>query len=115
MVQKNILLMMSMEEKLNPIKIRTWASWTVSGCLESRVGGNQVHLVTYSLISDRVCWYWNKTVVNWGLFPVGWKCEPWVNAPDIIFPSGYVRRRLLNKGIFHLWDCPEDVWMKMNE
>ena len=36
--------MVRTEEKLTPIKIKTWESWTVSGCLDERVGGNQVHM-----------------------------------------------------------------------
>ena len=35
---QNLILMMNMEDKLTPIKIMTWASWTVSGCLDTRVG-----------------------------------------------------------------------------
>ena len=31
---QNVILMVRMEDKLNPIKLKTWASWTVSGCLE---------------------------------------------------------------------------------
>ena len=36
---KNIMLMMRMEEKLNNIEIKTWESRTVSGFLDTRVGG----------------------------------------------------------------------------
>ena len=50
---QNVILMMRMEEKLTSIKIKTWASRTVSGCLNTRVGGNKVHLVTYTPIIDR--------------------------------------------------------------
>ena len=32
-IVQNIILMMRMEKKLTPIKLKTWASWTVSGCL----------------------------------------------------------------------------------
>ena len=31
---QNIILMMKMEDKLTPIKLNTWVSRTVSGCLE---------------------------------------------------------------------------------
>ena len=51
---QNIILMMRMEEKLNPINIKTWASRTISGCLDTRVGGKKVHLVTSTTIRDRV-------------------------------------------------------------
>ena len=52
---QHIILMMEMEDKLTPIKINTWASRTVSGCLDTRVGGYQVHLVTSTPIRYRVC------------------------------------------------------------
>ena len=71
---QNIILMMSMEEKLTPIKINTWASRTVSGCLYTRVGVNQVHLVKSTTIRDRVCRQWKRTVVHCVVFPVGGKC-----------------------------------------
>ena len=53
---QNIVLMMRMEEKLTTVKIKTWESWTVSGCLYERVGGKQVHLGTYTTIRDIVFW-----------------------------------------------------------
>ena len=52
---QHIILMMTMEEKLTPIKINTWAYRTVSGCLDTRVGGKQVRIVTYTPIRYRVC------------------------------------------------------------
>ena len=30
-------------------------------------------------------------------------------------PPGYMRRRLLNKDIFHFWEFPEYLWMQMNK
>ena len=66
---------MRMKEKLTPIKLNTWASRTVSGCLEARVGVKQVHIVTSAPISERVFWQGNITVVYWVLFSVGGKCE----------------------------------------
>ena len=73
---QNIILMMKMEEKLTPIKIKNWASQTVSGCLYKSVGVKQVHLRTSNPISDRVLWQWKITVVHWVVFPVGGKLEP---------------------------------------
>ena len=35
---QDIIFMKRMEDKLTPIKIKTWASRKVSGCLETRVG-----------------------------------------------------------------------------
>ena len=46
--------MMRMEEKLTPIKINTCASWTVSGCLDARFGGKQVHIVTSTYIKGYI-------------------------------------------------------------
>ena len=43
------------------------------------------------------------------------KCEPWVINPYVIFPSVYVRRCLLNKETFHLWDYPANIWIHMNK
>ena len=48
---QHIILMMEMEDKLSPIKINTWASRTVSGCLDTRVGGYQVHLAQSSKVN----------------------------------------------------------------
>ena len=53
---QNIILMMRMEEKLTTVKIKTWESWTVSGCLYERVGGKQVHPGKPDLIRDIVFW-----------------------------------------------------------
>ena len=55
-VAQNIILMMRMEEKLTTIKIKTWASQTVRGCLYERFGGKQVNLGTYTTIRDIVFW-----------------------------------------------------------
>ena len=79
-----------MEEKLNPIKLKTWASQNFSGFLEARVGVNQVHLVPPAPIRDRVFWQGKITVVHWVLFFVVGKCEPWVIAPYVMSPSLYV-------------------------
>ena len=106
---------MNMEEKLTPIKLKTWVSRTISGCFEERVGVNQVHLGTSAPLRDIVCWQGKITVVQWGLLPVLGKCEPWVITSDVMSPSGYLRRRLLKKEIFRLWDCLEDIWMQINE
>ena len=51
---QNIMLMMRMEDKLTPIKIKTLDSLNVSGCLDTRVGGKYVHLVKYTHIRDIV-------------------------------------------------------------
>ena len=107
--------MMRMEEKLTPIKINTWASWTVSGCLDARFGGKQVHIGTSTHIRGIVLWQGEIIVVYWIVFPVGGECEPWVIALGVILPSGCVRQNILNKYRFHLWYFPEDLWMRMNE
>ena len=84
---QNIILIKTMEDKLTPIKIKTWASRTVSGCLDTRVGGKKVHLVTSISMRDLVCWKWKITLVHWVVFPVGGKCEPWVIALDVMLTS----------------------------
>ena len=86
---QNIILMIRTEEKLTPIKLKTWASWTVSGCLEERVWVNQVHIGTSAPIRDRFFWQGKRTVVHWVLFPVGGKCETWVIAPYVMSPAVY--------------------------
>ena len=43
------------------------------------------------------------------------KCEPWVIALDFMLPSGYVRRHILNKYLFHLCYFQEDIWMQTNK
>ena len=77
---------MRMEEKLNHIKIKTWASRTVSGCLYERFGRNQVHIGTPAPIREIVFWQGNITVLHWVVFPVGGKCEPWVIALYVMLP-----------------------------
>ena len=51
---QNIILMMRKEEKFNPIKLKTWASQTISACLEAMVGVIKVHIGTSSNIRDSV-------------------------------------------------------------
>ena len=68
---QNIMLMMRMEDKLTPIKIKTLDYRTVSGCLDTRVGVKYVHLVTSAPMKDRVCWKWKITVFCYVVFPVG--------------------------------------------
>ena len=48
------LIMMRMEYKSTPIKIKTWASRTVSGCLDTRIMGKKDNLVPYTHKRDRV-------------------------------------------------------------
>ena len=63
-----------------------------------------MQLYTFAPIRDKVFWKVKKTVIHWGLFTVGGRNEPWVIAPDDMLASEYVRRHLLNKERFHLWD-----------
>ena len=35
--------------------------------------------------------------------------------PNVSLESGYVRRHLLNKERFNLWECPEELWMRIDE
>ena len=104
-----------MEEEWNIIELKNWDSKTSSRCLESGVGGNQVHLGTFAPNEDKVFYQGKKTVKNWGLFPVGGTFEPLVIAPNVLSASGYVRRNVLNKERFHLLDCTSDLWMQIND
>ena len=90
-------------------------SSTIGGCLEDGVWGKQVQLGTFEPIRDKVFWKEQNTVIHWGFFPVGGKIEPWVIAPNVMSVSGYVSQNIMNKERFHLWDCPEDLWMKINK
>ena len=87
---QNIILMMRMEDKFTLMKLNTWASRTVSGCLEARVGGKQYHIWTLSPIRDRVFWQEKRTVLHLVFFLVVGKCETWVIAPYVISPALYV-------------------------
>ena len=70
-----------------------------------------MHMGTFVPIKDKVFCQVNNNVIHWGLFTVGGKYEQWVIAPDVLLVSGYVRRHILNKESFHLWDCPTDLCM----
>ena len=87
---QNVILMVRMEEKLTPIKLKTWYSRTVSGCLDARLLIRQVHIETSAPIRDRVLWQGKRTVVHWVLFLVGGKCELWVIMPYGMSPAVYV-------------------------
>ena len=41
--------------------------------------------------------------------------DTWIITPDVISPTGYVRRLILLKGRFHLWNYPQELWGRMNE
>ena len=89
---------------VDPIVLKTLASKTISVSLEDKFGSKQVNLGTFLPIKDKCYWQGKKTLIHWGLFPVGVKFEPWVIAPGVLSESGYVRRHLLNKERFILWD-----------
>ena len=112
---ENIILMMRMEDKLTLLKIKTWVSRNVIGCLYEMFGGNQVHLVTSNHIRDIVCWKFKITVVHWLVLPVVGMCEYWAIALDVMSPSRYLRLILLNKERFHLWDFPKYLCMHKNK
>ena len=54
-------------------------------------------------------------MVHWGMYTVGGGNETWVIDPDMITPSGNMRRHIIKKEKFHLWDCPSELYMKMNK
>ena len=82
---QNIILMVSMEEKLTPTKLQTWASRTVNELLEARFGLKQVRIGKPTSIRDIVCW--KRTVVNCVLLSVGGECEHWLIAPVVMLQS----------------------------
>ena len=87
----------------------------MSVCLEAEVRGKQVQLGIFALTKDKVFCQGKKTVMQWGLLPMGIKFKPWVISSNILSASGYVRIHLMNKERFHLWDFPADLWMKINK
>ena len=109
------MLLRKIEEEWTPIKLKTWVYNTISGCLEARVGGNQVQMGALVPIKDKVLCQAKKTIIHWDLFTLVGKIKPWLIAPDVLLAPGYVRRNLLNKERFHLWECPKDLWMQMND
>ena len=111
----NIVFMVKMKDKLTPIRLKKWVYLTVSGLLEARVGGNQANVGNSYLMRDIVCCQGNRTVVHWGLYMVGGKCEPRVIKPYVMLPSVYVSWHILNKDILHVWDLPVDMLTQMNE
>ena len=54
-------------------------------------------------------------MVNWVMYPLGSKFYPWVIAPYVMSPSRYMIWHVLKKEHFHLWDCPSDLWVSINE
>ena len=62
----------------------------ISGILEVGVGGKPAELGTLSPEHDSLCWKVTRTVVNYGLYPVGKERETWVITPDVLSLTGYV-------------------------
>ena len=50
----NGMLSIQREEEWKPIELNTWTSKTISGCLEARVEGKQVQIVTLAPIRYKV-------------------------------------------------------------
>ena len=95
---KNLMLLSRLEEEWTPIVLKTWASNTISGILDDKVRGDQLQMGTIDPIKDKVCWQGKKTVIHWGIFPVGGKFESWVIAPNVLLESGYLSSHILKKG-----------------
>ena len=87
------------------VVLKTWASRTLSGCLNSKVGVVTARLGTSYLIRYRVCCQGNRIVFQWVFKPMGVKQEPWTIALEVMYPKRFVSFRLLFKEKFHLWDC----------
>ena len=86
----------------------------INGSLEVRVVGYPKELGTLIHIQDQVCCQGKRTVVYWGLYPLGKGRELWVIVPDVMSSTVYVRRPLLIKEKFHMWDYPQKIWGRIN-
>ena len=51
--------------------LKNFSSRAISGLLEAKVGGKQFEISTFATIKDTVFCQGKKTVIHWGLFPVG--------------------------------------------
>ena len=96
------------------LKIRTYPSSVLSGCLEERVGGSHTNLASDIPIRDKLSWKGNKTVINWVSYPVGKKLYPWLVAPEVMYSTDFVKLHVLLKKRSHMWDYPEYLWLYMN-
>ena len=101
--EEKIILLRRVEEDWNRVVLKTWLSKTISSILEAKVGGKQAQLGTFGNIKDKVFWKGKKTVIHWGLLPVGIKFESWVITLDVSSASEYMRRHIMNKEKFHVW------------
>ena len=101
---RNSVLLHREEGKIGRVVLKLWASRTLSGCLDAKVWEMTEQLGTSALIRDHVCWQGEQD-----------KKEPWTIALEVMYPTGFVRRRILFKDKFYLWDCPADIWQHMNK
>ena len=51
-----LMLLRKIEEKWTPIELKTWASKTISGCLEDNVGYKKAQMGTFSPIKGKAFW-----------------------------------------------------------
>ena len=54
-------------------------------------------------------------MIHWRLYPSGKESYPWVIAPNVLYPTVYVRRMLTQKEKLHLWDFPQELWGIINQ
>ena len=102
---RNSVLLHREGRKIGRVVLKIWASRTLSGCLNSKVGVVTARLGTSYLIRYRVCCQGNRIVFQWVFKPMGVKQEPWTIALEVMYPKRFVSFRLLFKEKFHLWDC----------
>ena len=74
-----------------------------------RVGVNQSHIANLDTVQDSLCCQGNRNVVHRGVYPVGREGGPREIKPDVMSPTGYVRRTILFRERFNLWDYPQDL------
>ena len=54
-------------------------------------------------------------MVKWELYTAGKERETQVIAPDVFPTTGYVRQPILITYNLHLWDYPQELWVRINQ
>ena len=112
---RNLVLLHIEEEYVGRLVFKTWSSHTLSACPNAKFRLMAMILGTAAPIRDQVCWQGNRKVLYWRLFTTAGKQDPWVIAPEVVSPTGFMLCRLLFKEKCCLWDYPDDLWQHMNE
>ena len=73
----NLIILMREEVGGKRVKLKTTSSRAISGSLEVRAVEAQAHLGNLSPVRDLVCCQGKRTVIHWGIYPVGMGIYPW--------------------------------------